>query len=243
MARVSRGVQAHAKHKKVLKKAKGYYGARSKVYRVAKQAVIKAGQYAYRDRRQRRRQFRRLWIVRINAEARNNGLSYSQFINGLNKAGVEIDRKVLSDIAIFDKEAFAKVAEFLIDAGVHCIVVGGSTGEYYVQTNKERIEMMNFARELINKRVLLMVGTGATRTEDCVTLAKAAKAAGADFLLVNSPPYAVPTDEENAIHALQIDQAANLPIMLYNYPGRTGTHMGVESGSYTHLTLPTIYSV
>ena len=83
MARVSRGVQAHAKHKKVLKKAKGYYGARSKVYRVAKQAVIKAGQYAYRDRRQRRRQFRRLWIVRINAEARNNGLSYSQFILSL----------------------------------------------------------------------------------------------------------------------------------------------------------------
>ena len=111
MARVSRGVQAHAKHKKVLKKAKGYYGARSKVYRVAKQAVIKAEQYAYRDRRQRRRQFRRLWIVRINAEARNNGLSYSQFINGLNKAGVEIDRKVLSDIAIFDKGAFAKIAD------------------------------------------------------------------------------------------------------------------------------------
>ena len=111
MARVSRGVQAHAKHKKILKKAKGYYGARSKVYRVAKQAVIKAGQNAYRDRRQRRRQFRRLWIVRINAEARNNGLSYSQFINGLNKAGVEIDRKVLSDIAIFDKDAFAKIAD------------------------------------------------------------------------------------------------------------------------------------
>ena len=111
MARVSRGVQAHAKHKKVLKKAKGYYGARSKVYRVAKQAVIKSGQYAYRDRRQRRRQFRRLWIVRINAEARNNGLSYSQFINGLNKAGVEIDRKVLSDIAIFDKDAFTKIAD------------------------------------------------------------------------------------------------------------------------------------
>jgi len=109
MARVSRGVQAHAKHKKVLKIAKGYYGARSKVYRVAKQAVIKAGQYAYRDRRQRRRQFRRLWIVRINAEARNNGLRYSQFINGLNKAGVEIDRKVLSDIAIFDKDALRKL--------------------------------------------------------------------------------------------------------------------------------------
>ncbi|HIM58203.1 MAG TPA: 50S ribosomal protein L20 [Gammaproteobacteria bacterium] len=111
MARVSRGVQAHARHKKILKKAKGYYGARSKVYRVAKQAVIKAGQYAYRDRRQRRRQFRRLWIVRINAEARNNGLSYSRMIDGLNKAGIEIDRKVLSDIAIFDKPAFAQIAQ------------------------------------------------------------------------------------------------------------------------------------
>ncbi len=111
MARVSRGVQAHAKHKKILKKAKGYYGARSKVYRVAKQAVIKAGQYAYRDRRQRRRQFRRLWIVRINAEARNNGLSYSRMIDGMNKAGIEIDRKVLSDIAIFDKAAFAQIAD------------------------------------------------------------------------------------------------------------------------------------
>ncbi len=109
MARVSRGVQAHAKHKKILKKAKGYYGARSKVYRIAKQAIIKAGQYAYRDRRQRRRQFRRLWIVRINAEARNNGLSYSRMIDGMSKAGIEIDRKVLSDIAIFDKAAFAKI--------------------------------------------------------------------------------------------------------------------------------------
>ena len=111
MPRVKRGVTAHRRHKKILKQAKGYYGARSRVFRVAKQAVTKAGQYAYRDRRQRRRQFRRLWIVRINAEARNNGLSYSQFINGLNKAGVEIDRKVLSDIAIFDKDAFAKIAD------------------------------------------------------------------------------------------------------------------------------------
>lgn len=110
MARVSRGVQSAAKHKKILKKAKGYYGARSKVFRVAKQAVIKAGQYAYRDRRQRRRQFRRLWIVRINAEARVNGLSYSQLINGLNKAEVEIDRKILADLAVFDKDAFANIA-------------------------------------------------------------------------------------------------------------------------------------
>ncbi len=111
MARASRSVKAHAKHKKILKKAKGYYGARSKVYRVAKQAVIKAGQYAYRDRRQKRRQFRRLWIVRINAQARLNGLSYSKMIDGMNKAGIKIDRKVLSDIAIFDKAGFAKIAE------------------------------------------------------------------------------------------------------------------------------------
>jgi large subunit ribosomal protein L20 len=104
-------VQAHARHKKVLDKAKGYYGARSKVYRVAKQAVIKAGQYAYRDRRQRKRQFRALWIARINAAARENGLSYSRFIAGLNKAEVEIDRKVLADLAVFDKPAFSALAE------------------------------------------------------------------------------------------------------------------------------------
>lgn len=111
MPRVKRGVEAHAKHKKVLKEAKGYYGARSKVYRVAKQAVIKAGQYAYRDRRQKKRQFRSLWIARINAGARENGLSYSRMIHGLNLAGVEIDRKVLADLAIFDKPAFAALAE------------------------------------------------------------------------------------------------------------------------------------
>jgi large subunit ribosomal protein L20 len=95
----------------VLKQAKGYYGARSRVYRVAKQAVIKAGQYAYRDRRQRRRQFRALWIVRINAAAREFGLSYSRFMNGLKKASVEIDRKVLADLAVRDKEAFAELAK------------------------------------------------------------------------------------------------------------------------------------
>lgn len=111
MPRTTRGVTAHARHKKVLKKAKGYYGARRKVFRVAKQAVIKAGQYAYRDRRQRKRQFRALWIVRINAAARNNGLSYSQLINGLKKASIEIDRKALADIAVFDKTAFAVIAE------------------------------------------------------------------------------------------------------------------------------------
>lgn len=111
MARVKRGVIARRRHKKVLKQAKGYYGARSRVFRVAKQAVIKAGQYAYRDRRQRKRQFRALWIARINAEARVNGLSYSKFINGLKKADVEIDRKVLADIAVHDKVAFAAIAE------------------------------------------------------------------------------------------------------------------------------------
>ena len=111
MARVKRGVQAKVRHKKVLKQAKGYYGARRKVYRVAKQAVIKAGQYAYRDRRQRKRQFRALWIARINAAARENGLSYSRFINGLSKAEIEIDRKVLADLAVFDKVAFSALAE------------------------------------------------------------------------------------------------------------------------------------
>jgi large subunit ribosomal protein L20 len=110
MPRVKRGVTARARHKKVLKQAKGYYGARSRVYRVAKQAVIKAGQYAYRDRRQRKRQFRALWIVRINAAARECGLSYSRFMDGLKKASVEIDRKVLADLAVRDKDAFAELA-------------------------------------------------------------------------------------------------------------------------------------
>ncbi len=127
-----------------------------------------------------------------------------------------------------DKDAFAEAAESLIASGVHCIVVGGSTGEYYAQTNEERIGLMNFAHEVINKRVPLMIGTGATRTEEAVMFAKAAKETGADAILVNSPPYAVPTDLENAMHALRIDRAANLPIMLYNYPGRTGTQMGEE---------------
>ncbi len=111
MARVKRGVQAHARHKKVLEEAKGYYGARSKVYRVAKQAVIKAGQYAYRDRRQKKRQFRALWIVRINAAARDNGMSYSRLINGLHLANIEVDRKMLADLAIHDKAAFTALAE------------------------------------------------------------------------------------------------------------------------------------
>ena len=111
MARVKRGVIAKTRHKKVLDQAKGYYGARRKIYRVAKQAVIKAGQYAYRDRRQRKRQFRALWIARINAGARANGLSYSRLIAGLKKANVEIDRKVLADLAMNEQQAFAAVVE------------------------------------------------------------------------------------------------------------------------------------
>ena len=111
MPRVKRGVTARARHKKVLALAKGYRGRRKNVYRVAKQAVMKAGQYAYRDRRQRKRQFRQLWIVRINAGARENGLSYSKFMNGLKKASINIDRKVLADLAVFDKPAFAKLVE------------------------------------------------------------------------------------------------------------------------------------
>ena len=111
MPRVKRGVVAHRRHKKVLKQAKGYYGARSRIFRVAKQAVTKAGQYAYRDRRQRKRQFRSLWITRINAQSRANGLSYSRFINGLKKADIALDRRVLADLAVHDKPAFAAIVD------------------------------------------------------------------------------------------------------------------------------------
>jgi large subunit ribosomal protein L20 len=111
MPRVKRGVTAHRRHKKVLKQAKGYYGARSRIYRVAKQAVTKAGQYAYRDRKVKKRMFRALWIQRINAAAREHGLSYSRMINGLKKAEIEIDRRVLADLAVHEKEAFAALAE------------------------------------------------------------------------------------------------------------------------------------
>ncbi len=107
MARVKRGVTAHAKHKKVLKKAKGYYGARKNTIRVARQAVEKAGQYAYRDRKTRKRNFRSLWIQRINAAAREHGLTYARLVDGMTKAGIEVDRKVLSDIAIHEPQAFA----------------------------------------------------------------------------------------------------------------------------------------
>ena len=109
MARVKRGVTARRRHKKILRQAKGYYGARSRVFRVAKQAVTKAGQYAYRDRRVKKRTFRQLWITRINAQARQEGVTYSQFIAGLKKAGIELDRRVLADLAVHDKAGFAAV--------------------------------------------------------------------------------------------------------------------------------------
>ena len=111
MARVKRGVVSHARHKKVLEQAKGFYGRRSTTIRTAKAAVDKAGQYAYRDRRVKKRNFRALWIQRINAAARLEGMTYSVFINGLDKAGIEIDRKVLADIAVHDKAAFAGIVE------------------------------------------------------------------------------------------------------------------------------------
>ena len=115
MPRVKRGVQARARHKKVLKQAKGYYGARSRVFRVAKQAVIKAGQYAYRDRRQRKRQFRALWIARINAGSRVLGVSYSVLINGLSKSNILLDRKILSDLAINDAPTFEKIVKTAVN--------------------------------------------------------------------------------------------------------------------------------
>ena len=111
MARVKRGVTSHSKHKKVLKKVKGQYGARSKLFKVAKQAAIKAGQYAYRDRRKKKSQFRSLWIIRINAAAREHGLTYSVFISGLKKSGIEIDRKTLSDMAINEPVGFEQLVE------------------------------------------------------------------------------------------------------------------------------------
>lgn len=110
MPRVKRGVTAHARHKKVLEQAKGFRGRRGNVFRIAKEAVMRAGQYAYRDRRNRKRDFRALWIARINAAAREVGLTYSTFMNGLRRAAIEVDRKVLADLAVFDKAAFAQLA-------------------------------------------------------------------------------------------------------------------------------------
>ena len=111
MPRVKRGVTARARHKKVLEQAKGYRGRRKNVYRIAKEAVMRAGQYAYRDRRNRKRDFRSLWITRINAGTRELGVTYSQFMAGLKKAGIDVDRKVLADLAVFDKPAFGKIVE------------------------------------------------------------------------------------------------------------------------------------
>ena len=125
-----------------------------------------------------------------------------------------------------DNAAFAAVLESLIAAKVHGIIIGGSTGEYYSHTPQERFDLAAYAKKVIGKRLPLIVGTGATRTEDSVEYAKAAKAIDADAILVTSPPYALPTEEENAAHAMAIDRAANLPIMLYNYPSRMGVTMG-----------------
>ena len=127
-----------------------------------------------------------------------------------------------------DKEGFAEILEFLIDAGTHGIVVAGTTGEYYAQTDEERTHLMQYAHQVINGRLPMMVGVGAIRTEDSIELAQIARQTGADALLVNSPPYVLPTETENAAHALAIDKAADLPIMLYNYPGRTGVGMGED---------------
>ncbi|QGZ64780.1 dihydrodipicolinate synthase family protein [Paraburkholderia acidisoli] len=127
-----------------------------------------------------------------------------------------------------DKIAFAEVLESLIAARVHGIIIGGSTGEYYAQTAQERFDLGAWAKEVIGSRVPLIIGTGAIRTEDSVEYAKAAKAIKADAILVGSPPYALPTQQENAAHALAIDRAADLPVMLYNYPGRMSVSMNAE---------------
>lgn len=127
-----------------------------------------------------------------------------------------------------DKAAFAEVLEHLIAAKVHGIIIGGSTGEYYAHTAQERLDLAAQARDVIGSRAQLIVGTGAVRTEDSVEYAKAAADIKADAILVSSPPYALPTEAENAAHALAVDKAANLPIMLYNYPGRMSTFMGRE---------------
>ncbi|WP_322093860.1 dihydrodipicolinate synthase family protein [Paraburkholderia bannensis] len=125
-----------------------------------------------------------------------------------------------------DKKAFADVLESLVAAGIHGIIIGGSTGEYYAHTAQERFDLGSLAKEVIGSRTALIIGTGAVRTEDSVEYAKAAKAIKADAILVGSPPYALPTEQENAEHALTIDRAADLPIMLYNYPGRMSVSMG-----------------
>lgn len=127
-----------------------------------------------------------------------------------------------------DRKAFAAVVEHLIASGVHGIIIAGSTGEYYAHTAQERTDLAAYARQVIGTRLPLIVGTGAIRTEDSIAYAKHAREIGADAILVASPPYAVPSEEENAAHALAIDKAAGLPIMLYNYPGRMGVSMGKD---------------
>ena len=127
-----------------------------------------------------------------------------------------------------DHDALAEVVDYLVDAGVHGIISGGSTGENYTQTVEERLSLARFTKERLNSRLPLIVGTGTMRTEDSIALAAGAKEMGADALLVATPPYAVPTERENALNALAIERAANLPVMLYNYPGRMGVNMGEE---------------
>jgi 4-hydroxy-tetrahydrodipicolinate synthase len=127
-----------------------------------------------------------------------------------------------------DYERLAEIVEFLIEAGVHGIISAGTTGEYYAQSSEERFELMKFIHKCIRGRVSYIVGTGAIRTEESIEYAQGAVAVGADALLVATPPYAIPTEHENALHALAIDRAANLPILLYNYPGRMGAMMGEE---------------
>ena len=129
------------------------------------------------------------------------------------------------DDGSINEEGFAQVIEFLVDSGSHGIAVGGTTGEYYAQTLEERVHLLQIAHRVINGRATLMAGVGAIRTEDSIELAQTAAQIGVDALLVNSPPYVLPTEVENAAHALAIDRAAQLPIMLYNYPGRTGVGM------------------
>jgi len=128
-----------------------------------------------------------------------------------------------------NREAFTQTVEYLLTAGVHGIVVAGTTGEYYAQTTEERLEMMALAKDLVKDRVPLIIGTGAIRTEDSVMFAEAAKADGADAILVATPPYAYPTGREIALHALAIDRAANLPVILYNYPGRMCVNMDEDT--------------
>jgi 4-hydroxy-tetrahydrodipicolinate synthase len=132
------------------------------------------------------------------------------------------------DDGSIDRDAFCAMVEYLVTSGVQGIINGGSTGEYYAQSMDERIELATLAKQVIGKRTALIIGTGAIRLPDSITMAETAAKIGADALLVGSPPYAVPTEQENALNALAIDRAADLPVMLYNYPGRMCVNMGEE---------------